>query len=359
MREVGQYLRLVVKSLLVILLFVFGSGRADAVKDVFAIGQPFFDIYVECSEQELGEIIKNSLVSIKDGDVIDQHTVEYLEQSIIPSRAEPGGAIANTAVGLASLGAKVSFAGVSSQDRYAHLIESEFASSGVERVKVPYKNGGVARSYSFIADGKKSMRLTYDGGTRNITPRDLDMSIIKNYRMVLAEGYLWGNLGSSEVIKRLFDAAEDYNIVRVFTLSSTKIVHQYHNEFQSLLSKVDILIGNYDEYAALFNTHDMQEMIRKIRDRIDVAVITNGNKGAYIVTSSNVYNIGPEDETDIKNKIGVGDAFAAGFLYGYLDGLKLEDAGKLGGKMAYSIMHNESTRPHHNMIHLVKDIQGK
>jgi sugar/nucleoside kinase (ribokinase family) len=328
-------------------------------KMFFAIGQPFFDIYVKCTEKELETIIKNSLLTIKDGDIIDQHTVEYLEQSFIPTRAEPGGAIANTSVGLASLGARVSFAGVSSQDRYSELIESEFASSGVERIKIPYKSGGVARSYNFLIDGKKRMRLTYEGLTRNIAPKDLDMSIIKDYRMVLAEGYLWGSLGSAETIKRLFDIAEDHNIIRVFTLSSLKIVRQYAQEFHSLLSKVDILIGNYDEYAALFNTYDMQEMLRKIRDRIDVAVITNGNKGAYIVTSSNIYNIKPEDESNIKNKIGVGDAFAAGFLFGYLDGLKLEDAGKLGGKMARAIMLDESTRPHSNMIKLVEDLRSK
>ena len=78
---------------------------------------------------------------------------------------------------------------------------------------------------------------------------------------------------------------------------------------------------------------------------MEIAVVTNGAKGANIFKASNSIFIPPIDGLDVLDTTGAVDLFDAGFLFGFSKKLKLDDCGKLATKSASHIIKQYGARP--------------
>ena len=110
---------------------------------------------------------------------------------------------------------------------------------------------------------------------------------------------------------------------------------------QLLTNYVNILFGNDQEIEALLNGQAQE----KISSIVEIAVVTNGPKGANIIKSNNSIFIPPIDGLDVLDTTGAGDLFAAGFLFGFSKKLTLDDCGKLATKSASHIIQQYGARP--------------
>ncbi len=82
--------------------------------------------------------------------------------------------------------------------------------------------------------------------------------------------------------------------------------------------------------------HGATEWLRRLRKHIPMVVLTNGVQGAQVFAGDALYEVGVF-ESQVVDPTGAGDAFAAGFLSGFMHGKSIENAAKFGAAAA-SIM---------------------
>lgn len=118
---------------------------------------------------------------------------------------------------------------------------------------------------------------------------------------------------------------------------------------RSLLPKVDIVIGTQDEVKAAALTDTSQVSIEhsqvsdpNVKGDLDAAIQTilrggpkalvmkRGIEGANVYLSTGEVIHALPYPVEVLNILGAGDAFASGFIYGYLKGWKWEKAARMG-----------------------------
>ena len=73
--------------------------------------------------------------------------------------------------------------------------------------------------------------------------------------------------------------------------------------------------------------------------------MTRGAKGSVVVTASGPVEVPAAPVDRVVDTTGAGDLFAAGFLYGITNGLRPEEAARLGGVCAAEVISHVGARP--------------
>lgn len=107
---------------------------------------------------------------------------------------------------------------------------------------------------------------------------------------------------------------------------------------------VDIVTGTEDEIRAAAERDDLDEATARLLNLVHEAVIVKkGGEGCAVHTKDgNVYPIAPF-KVDVVNFLGAGDAFAGGFIYGYLNGWELPKAARFGNACGAIIVAEHGT----------------
>lgn len=113
-----------------------------------------------------------------------------------------------------------------------------------------------------------------------------------------------------------------------------------------LISKhVDILFGNEDELNALFENDDFEANLDLIKPLVDIAAITRNIKGSVIVSGRVKTFVESETVDNVVDTTGAGDLYAAGFLFGLINGRSLGTCAMIGGLAAAEIISHYGARP--------------
>ncbi|RLI76058.1 carbohydrate kinase family protein [Archaeoglobales archaeon] len=106
-------------------------------------------------------------------------------------------------------------------------------------------------------------------------------------------------------------------------------------KLSKLLKYVDMLIMSKDEFSMLGKVEE------EFLEFVDYLIVTLGKNGSKCVTKNGLKVIEkPAFKTNIVDTTGAGDAFAAGFIYGFLNNLEIERCLLLGNYVAsYNIQH--------------------
>ena len=113
------------------------------------------------------------------------------------------------------------------------------------------------------------------------------------------------------------------------------IIEQGLSNIKELLEKIDILIISQREFQVLFYLTEKEFNLNNTREKaenlfslgIKVLVITLGKIGALLVTLNFSELIPPFKTDKVVDTTGAGDAFSAGFIYGFIQhpSFKFED----------------------------------
>ena len=116
-----------------------------------------------------------------------------------------------------------------------------------------------------------------------------------------------------------------------------------------ILPMVDIFLPGLDECALLFGAGEPDQYAQAIRGRgIRVAAIKAGKKGCWVMEGDTLRFLDAYPFFDVVDTVGAGDAFAAGFLSGVLEGRPMEECGALAncmGAMATKTADDYQTLP--------------
>ncbi len=311
--------------------------------DVVGIGNAIVDVLAKVGEGFLSErqLVKGgmTLVEAKDAGKI--------YQDLIPEREICGGSAANTVACLASLGGSPAFIGKVHDDELGQLFKRDIGAAGVD-FDTPSLNEGPMTGRSIVLvtpDAERSM-FTYLGAAKKLSTADIDENIIKAAKIIYLEGYLWDTYSAQKAMIKACKLAHKHGRKVAFSLSDCSCVDRHRPEFKKIVEKyVDILFCNEEEIKDLFEEQDLYKTLDMIKPHVEIAAVTRSEKGSVIVNGRTQTFVEAEKVTDVVDTTGAGDSYAAGFLYGIIQGRSLGTCAIIGSIAASEVISHYGARP--------------
>lgn len=257
-----------------------------------------------------------------------------------------GGSVANTMAGLGALGLKTGFIGRVCDDALGRAYADNLARVGTDFVNAPVVGGELPTSRSMIfvsPDGERSMN-TYLGISTELGPEDVPDAVVSGAELLLLEGYLFDKPKGKAALSAAAESCRKAGGMAGISLSDPFCVDRHRSDFRALTRGLDYVIGNEQEWLALYQTDDLASALTQAAAKTGLVVCTRSGAGVIILRGDNrfdvpVARIAPVDTT------GAGDQFAAGFLYGVTTGAPLEVAGRMGCIAAGEVISHYGARP--------------
>jgi sugar/nucleoside kinase (ribokinase family) len=321
--------------------------------DVLTLGNAIVDVLAHTDEAFLlaKKVHKGAM------QLIDEARAEELYDDMGPAIIVSGGSAANTAAGIASLGAKAGFIGKVKNDETGRLFAHDLKTIDVH-YDVALAQDGPATARSFILvtpDGERTMN-TYLGACQNLTPDDVNPDTVRASSIVYLEGYLWDPPAAKEAFRKAVKIAHEAGNKVALTLSDAFCVDRYRDEFLGLMrdGSLDILFANIHELQSLYGTSDADTALAALREEKALGVITRSADGALVVSRGETRAVAAFPVERVVDTTGAGDLFAAGFLAGLTKDLDLVDCARLGGLAAAEIISHLGARPQTDLRDLAR-----
>jgi len=312
--------------------------------DILAIGNAIVDVIARADEAFLEQqaVTKGAMM------LIDEAQAEKLYAAMGPATIISGGSAANTVVGAASFGARASFIGKVKADKVGDHFAHDIVAAHVSYGTAPALDGpATARSFILVTpDGERTMN-TYLGASQHLSTRDIDAATVSLAKVTYLEGYLWDPPEAKAAFRMAAEIAHGAGREVALTLSDRFCVDRYRAEFRALIKDgvVDLVFANESELTALYETDDFATALSALRLEAKRAALTRSEKGAVIIEGDLTLAIPASPIARLEDATGAGDAFAAGFLHGYTQGMGYEKAGRLGALAASHVIQKIGARP--------------
>lgn len=311
--------------------------------DVVGIGNAIVDVMAKVGDGFLSErnLPKGGMV------LLDALSAGKIYQDIIPQREVSGGSAANTVAGMASLGLACAFIGKVHDDALGQSFSRDIGATGIDFFTKPLTQGpSTGRSIVLVTPDAERSMFTYLGASTHLSLEDIDEEIIKSARMTYVEGYLWEEESAKKAILKAAEIAHANNRDFVFSLSDKSCVERHREEFLDLIKNhVDILFGNEDELNSLFESDDFEHNLDLVKPMVDIAAITRNIKGSVVVSGRVKTFVESETVENVVDTTGAGDLYAAGFLYGLINGRSIGTCAMIGSLAAAEIISHYGARP--------------
>ena len=311
-------------------------------KKILGIGNAIVDVFVKVDDDFL---LKNKLVkgSMK---LIEKNEFESLKSNIKIEKIEAGGSVANTMAGIAYLKGNPSFIGKVSSDEFGKTYRKS-----LEKINIlfPYiekkENFATGASIIFITPDSERTMCTYLGISSQLSKNDINEESIKNYELILLEGYLWDKGISEEMFKHVINLAKKNNVKIAISLSDIFCVNRHREDFFKLLvNDLNILIGNENEINELMKKNNLLDSIKELKKINKLIVITRGENGSLAIFNNEIINCESVRVQKVVDLTGAGDLFASGFFKEYLDNSTIKECLTTGSKLAARIIQKIGAR---------------
>ena len=192
---------------------------------------------------------------------------------------------------------------------------------------------------------------TYLGACVALGPEAVEADKAAGSAVVYFEGYLWDPPLAKEAIRMTAGHAHRAGNQVAMTLSDPFCVDRYRGEFLELIKSgtVDIVFANESELKSLYQTSSLDEALKLIAGDCKLAAITRSENGSIVVRGDERAEVRALDIDQLVDTTGAGDLYAAGFLFGYTQGLGLAECGDLGSLAAGLCIQQIGPRPRQNL----------
>lgn len=310
--------------------------------DVTCIGNAIVDVLAQADDELL---VRHGLPK-GAMNLIDAETAERLYAIMGPGIEASGGSAGNTAAGIAMMGGRVAYIGKVADDQLGQVFTHDIRAAGVTYTTAPLKGGlPTARSLIFVTPDAQRTMQTFLGACTQLGPEDVNMDHIASSKVVYLEGYLWDMDRAKTAMRDAAIKAQAEGAKVSLTLSDAFCVARFRDEFLELAERyVDILFANESEILSLYQTENFDQALQQVRKHCEIAALTRSEKGSVVLNRDEVHVIDPVRGVKLVDTTGAGDAYAAGFLYGYTQGHDLATCGRLGSAMAAEVISHYGPR---------------
>ena len=238
-----------------------------------------------------------------------------------------GGGAALFTLGIAKLGLKPVFQGSVGKDMYGEYIRNLFKELGVDdSLLLDSKTKKTGISISFTTE-KDRCFLTYRGTNEGISLKNMDLEKLPGAKHVHVTGYE-GATNHAEYLDMLTKIHAMGDVTVSFDVGWDMTGVWYEGIFD-LLPMIDVLFMNETECMHYTRCENVEEGARRLAEKAGMAVIKLGKTGAMAIKDGQKY-FAPAYTVKAVDTTGAGDSFNAGFVYGFLQGLPMEECLKCG-----------------------------
>ncbi len=330
---------------------------SEARLDVLAIGNAIVDVIAAADDTFLAAegLDKGSMRLIDE----DEATLLYAKMGA--AKEMSGGSAANTAAGVAALGARSGFIGQVADDQLGEVFSHDMRANGVEFL-TPEREGAPATGRVLVLvtpDAQRTMN-TFLGAAQHLPASAIDPGQIEDAAILYLEGYLWDPEVPRSAMEQAIAIARGAGRKVAFTLSDSFCIARHRDGFLGLIDggKVDILFANEQEIRELSGEEDFEAAVAAVAPKVPVLVVTRSEKGAIAVAGQERAEVPAESVDKVVDTTGAGDLFAAGFLTGQAQGRSLEESLRIGAIAAAEVISHYGARPEADLKALVSERLG-
>lgn len=245
-----------------------------------------------------------------------------------------GGNAGNVAVTLARAGLHASYMWALGTDVASHRILQDLDSEAVDTSLV-IQDDKYQAAYSTILlapNGERTV-LNYKGVTVGHSGRPLELNAIADADWVYPTSLATGGL---ELLVHIIDIARKANVKIMLNPAGSELVHPA--KLKVLLEDVDILCLNKEEMQALVEGDSLEELVRHGHHYCPVVIVSDGPRGVCATDGKTIVRAGTYEDVEVVDRLGAGDAFAAGFLSQWVQGKSLRESIVYGSANSTSVV---------------------
>ncbi len=315
---------------------------------VTGVGNAMVDVIARVDEAFLAELrVERGVMTL-----IDRERGLELYAAMTGTREVSGGSAANTIAGLASLGARTAYVGKVKDDQLGAIFAHDLRALGagydtpLAPRDHPHETG---RCLVVVTpDGERSMS-TYLGVSEHLGPDDIDAAQMAASEWLFLEGYRFDGPQSHAAFARAIRACKAGGGRVAITLSDPFCVERHRDAFLTMIREdVDLLVANEHELKSLYLTEDLEFAIGRARAEVAVTACTVGAAGAHVIEGEARVHA-PAVATRVVDATGAGDLFAAGLLWGIVEGRDWLTAARMGCVAAAEVIGHYGARPEEDL----------
>jgi sugar/nucleoside kinase (ribokinase family) len=318
---------------------------------VVAVGHAIVDVLARCDDAFVVArgLTKGTMTLIEDDEA------ERLYASLGPATEASGGSAANTAACLASLGVATTFVGKVANDTLGSIFIHDIRRAGVSFDVEPVESGpGTGRCLIMVTpDGERTMCTNLGIGS-HLSASDIDADRLGAAGVLYVEGYLYGKQPTSGAVESAVEAAHRGGSLVAFSASDPAWVELNLAAISELIGKVDLLFANEAEALLLSGQRDLDSAVAVLAARCPEVAITLGERGCVAVTKSEKVHLPAAPVDRVVDTTGAGDSFAAGYLFGVVNGFGPEKSARIGAAAAAEVISHMGARPLSSLPELLK-----
>jgi sugar/nucleoside kinase (ribokinase family) len=239
-----------------------------------------------------------------------------------------GGVTANFCVGLSRLGRKTAFMGAVGDDPDGEEIRRGLEREGVDTgalITIPGRGSSV--NYIVTEEGGSRLILQSPNMTETqLRPDDITEDSIPRCRVFHTSAIIPDTAVKAAAISKEKGAVISFDLER-------HVAEMGNKRIEPLLKLTDILFTGAESLEPLGFGSDEESFHRLLSQGPKVILLKKGKEGVTMLTSEQQVVVGSY-KVDVVDATGAGDAFAAGFISGFLDGASWIEAAAYGNAVA-------------------------
>jgi len=231
-----------------------------------------------------------------------------------------GGCASNVAVDLAKIGRHSAVVGRVGADMPGRFVASELVHAGVDAAHL-IETPGMQTSSTLVINvrGEDRRFIHATGASAAFTGDEITPELVRAAAVLYVGGFFLMPRLTADRVAALFRSARAAGVRTVLDVVIPDPENRL-DELARVLPWTDVFLPNVDEARLLTGLSDPLEQARVFRKAgAGTVVITCGSEGALLVGSAGTLRAG-RFAVEFVDGTGSGDAFAAGFIAGMLDG---------------------------------------
>ncbi len=277
----------------------------------------------------------------------------------------PGGAGANVAHVMATLGHDSHFISKIANDPEGHYFKKHMEEHGVQcHFPAPTENMGSSQVLTFITPDSERTFLSFDDVSRTFSADDYDFDLLHTTNFLYLDGYCFVSKTTPQSFVKAAVAVRHRGGHVTFNIGDIGYYETQKDNVIAVLNTCDSIICNANEARILFGPNDDNATLaQKMSKQFLFGAITDGQNGAFIFLNKIIAHVAAPllNPSALVDTNGAGDHFSAGFIYGLMNGYSLEQSGRLGILCATNCISHSGARPlggHGSLKHLAEQAKN-
>jgi 5-dehydro-2-deoxygluconokinase len=249
-----------------------------------------------------------------------------------------GGCPTNVSVGTRRLGLRSALLTAVGDDQVGDFVTAFLEREQVETRFIPRKAGRRTSAVILTIQPPDTFPLTFyrdNCADRAITVDDVAKAPIGDSRVVFVTGTGLSHEPSRAATFAAAAAAREAGVPVVvdidYRADQWESASAFAAQMRMLLGRATMAVGTEEELAAASGSTDASHGAAAVlATGIQALVLKRGARGSTVFRPDTAPVDAPPFRIEVLNVLGAGDAFASGFLYGYLQGWPLERAARMG-----------------------------